>query len=89
VRLIAGGFYASIGVRLLGDPGNLGFVVEDDGAGFDTSTLTYGTGLQGMADRLSALGGGLDITSRPGAGTTVSGRLPTEELVGGQFRATD
>jgi signal transduction histidine kinase len=67
-------------IRLLGDDGNLAFVVEDDGAGFDTSTLSYGTGLQGMADRLSALGGGLDIASRPGAGTTVSGRLPTTAL---------
>ena len=36
----------------------------------------YGTGLQGIADRLGALDGELEITSRPGSGTTVRGRLP-------------
>jgi signal transduction histidine kinase len=28
-----------------------------------------------MADRLAAVGGELEVRSRPGAGTTVSGRL--------------
>ena len=31
--------------------------VRDDGRGFDTAGTTYGTGLQGMADRLEAVGG--------------------------------
>ena len=31
-----------------------------------------------MADRLAALGGELHVTSTPGAGTTIEGRLPTE-----------
>ena len=35
-----------------------------------------GTGLQGMADRLAALGGTLRIRSQPGHGTTLTGRLP-------------
>ena len=36
----------------------------------------YGTGLQGMADRLDALGGSLEVRSAPGEGTTVAGRVP-------------
>jgi hypothetical protein len=40
--------------------------------------IGYGTGLQGMADRLAALGGELEIASTPGAGTLVAGRSPAE-----------
>jgi signal transduction histidine kinase len=61
-------------VRLWQDDGVLSFAVTDDGNGFDTSQTGYGTGLQGMADRLSALGGSLEVASSPGAGTTVTGR---------------
>jgi signal transduction histidine kinase len=35
-----------------------------------------GSGLRNMADRLAALGGRLEVRSAPGAGTTVTGRLP-------------
>jgi signal transduction histidine kinase len=56
--------------------GHLRFTVTDDGAGFDTATTGYGTGLQGMADRLDSIGGTLRITSTPGAGTSVSGIVP-------------
>jgi signal transduction histidine kinase len=63
-------------VTLSEEQGSLTFTVTDDGAGFDTSTTSYGTGLQGMADRLAAQGGTLEVTSAPGQGTTVRGRLP-------------
>jgi signal transduction histidine kinase len=63
-------------VRLGADDGALVFEVVDDGSGFDTATTSYGTGLQGIADRLAALGGTLDVRSRPGAGTTIVGRVP-------------
>ena len=53
--------------------GSLQFTIADDGAGFDTEANRGGTGLQGMADRLAALGGTLHIRSQPGRGTTVSG----------------
>jgi signal transduction histidine kinase len=56
--------------------GSLEFAVADDGRGFDPGVTGYGTGLQGIADRLGALDGELEITSRPGSGTTVRGRLP-------------
>jgi signal transduction histidine kinase len=53
------------------------FTVIDDGKGFDPATTPKGTGLQGMADRLGALGGTIDITSAPGHGTRLTGRVPT------------
>ena len=56
--------------------GDLRFAVSDDGRGFDASAGTYGTGLQGIADRLAAIGGTLDVSSEPGQGTTVVGRVP-------------
>jgi signal transduction histidine kinase len=67
-------------VRLSQTDGHLTFEVEDDGAGFDASNTSYGTGLQGMADRLSALGGNLDVRSEPGSGTRVTGRLPVARI---------
>jgi len=62
----------------------LEFWVTDDGvgfdAGFDAGSASDGTGLQGMADRLAAFGGALEIRSEPGHGTTVTGRLPVRSL---------
>jgi signal transduction histidine kinase len=57
--------------------GELRFSVTDDGRGFDPAATGYGTGLQGIADRLAATGGELAVTSRPGAGTTIRGNIPT------------
>jgi signal transduction histidine kinase len=57
--------------------GHLRFAVVDDGTGFDTAETSYGTGVQGMADRLDAIGGALQVVSRKGVGTTVEGQIPT------------
>jgi signal transduction histidine kinase len=65
-------------VRLAVDEPWLTFGVEDDGTGFDPAQTKLGTGLQGMSDRLEALGGSLEIRSEPGRGTTIAGRLPME-----------
>jgi signal transduction histidine kinase len=67
-------------VRLAASGHDLRFEVTDDGAGFDPRSRGYGTGLQGMADRLHAHGGSLDVRSAPGAGTTIAGRLPCRVL---------
>jgi signal transduction histidine kinase len=63
-------------VRLSQRDGHVEFAVDDDGRGFDAGATSYGTGLQGMADRLDAIGGELLVESHPGAGSTVSGRVP-------------
>jgi signal transduction histidine kinase len=67
-------------VRLAVSGPDLEFTVTDDGAGFDPDSNAYGTGLQGMADRLHAHGGSLLVRSQPGHGTTVTGRLPVPAL---------
>jgi signal transduction histidine kinase len=52
-------------------------VIEDDGDGFDPRTTREdGVGLLGMRERLALLDGGLQIESRPGAGTTVVAEVP-------------
>jgi signal transduction histidine kinase len=63
-------------VRVSQQDGHVAFAVEDDGRGFDATATSYGTGLQGMADRLDAVGGDLLVESSPGAGATVTGRIP-------------
>ncbi|MGH2629641.1 MAG: histidine kinase [Actinomycetota bacterium] len=63
-------------VRLVVGDRALHFEVADDGRGFDATGTSFGTGLLGIVDRLSALGGEVEIASTPGSGTTVRGRLP-------------
>jgi signal transduction histidine kinase len=65
-----------VDVELRAADGHLDFEVADDGRGFDPSATGYGTGLQGIADRLGALDGSLLVDSAPGEGTRVTGRLP-------------
>jgi signal transduction histidine kinase len=66
---------SSATVTLTQSNGHLTFEVADDGSGFDPEAVRSGTGLQGIADRLSALHGELTILSEPGAGTRVRGRI--------------
>ena len=72
-------------VRIGREDGRLRFEVADDGRGFDVEATTQGTGLQGMADRLDALGGGFEVRSTPGSGTTISGSLTLRESHAGQL----
>jgi signal transduction histidine kinase len=60
--------------------GALTFDVTDDGRGFDPAATGYGTGMQGMADRLDAIGGTLEVRSEPGGGTRVAGSVPAAEV---------
>ncbi|HSV39810.1 MAG TPA: HAMP domain-containing protein [Nocardioidaceae bacterium] len=56
--------------------GHLLFEVSDDGRGFDRASVNGSAGLQNMTDRITALGGRLQIRSEPGTGTTVEGAIP-------------
>ena len=48
--------------------------VADDGVG--GADATRGSGLRGLADRVEALGGRLDVSSPEGSGTTLRATLP-------------
>jgi signal transduction histidine kinase len=63
-------------VSLSEGEGVVRFSVTDDGAGFDPEVTGYGTGLQGIADRLASLDGAVDVVSAPGEGTSLRGRIP-------------
>jgi len=67
-----------VAVTIEANDSQLTFSVHDDGRGFDPSAPTTGTGLANLADRLDVLGGTLTVESRPGSGTTITGRLPAQ-----------
>ena len=56
-------------------PDEVEVLVEDDGGGFDTGKGSSGYGLIGMRERAELLGGVVEVTSVPGAGTRVLARL--------------
>ena len=78
---------SQVWVRLEGDANQVSLSVEDDGQGFDMEAVKRGSnhapgiGLLGMQERLELLGGGLEITSRPGRGTRLVARIPWRELL--------
>jgi signal transduction histidine kinase len=65
-----------VALRLDGDGSEVRFSVRDDGAGAPDGEITPGVGVTNMRDRLSTVGGGVRISSTPGVGTTVFGRVP-------------
>ena len=73
---------SSAEIRLACPDHHLNFTISDDGAGFDPATARQGSGLQGMADRLAALGGTFEVRSAPGHGTTLTGQLPVPVQAG-------
>ena len=55
----------------------LDLLIRDDGVG--GADTAGGSGLIGLADRVSALGGTLEVDSPPGVGTTLRVTLPIAE----------
>lgn len=73
---------ATVAVRALAQDGRLRVIVEDDGPGFDPSSLPEGHGLQLLKARLAMVFGdraALGIESRPGR-TAVALDLPVETM---------
>ncbi|HEX5117701.1 MAG TPA: ATP-binding protein [Pseudonocardiaceae bacterium] len=68
-------------------------VVEDDGCGFDPSTLATGPrsglGLTGIVARAQHLGADLQVESTPGWGTRVRAHIPYERTDTGEARHSD
>ena len=65
-------------VDVAGEAGALVVTVADDGAG--GADEGKGSGLRGLADRVIAVGGRLEVTSPPGEGTRLRARLPAQVL---------
>jgi PAS domain S-box-containing protein len=61
-------------IRVVGRGDDVLVEVTDDGVGGADSA--NGSGIRGLADRVEALGGRLDLTSPAGAGTTLRAELP-------------
>jgi two-component system sensor histidine kinase UhpB len=57
--------------------GKLLIRIEDDGAGFDASSMMSGLGLLGMRERIEGLGGMFSIASTQGNGTLISAAVPS------------
>ena len=67
----------SVSIIVLDAEGAVRTVIEDDGVGFDPSTVRDGAlGLVGMRERVSLLGGRFEVESARGAGTTLIIELP-------------
>ena len=79
---------SAVRISLAGDQRQVMFTVTDDGPGFDPAVSTAGSGLRNMSDRLAALGGSCQVDSRPGRGTTVTGRIGFGDTVGGSGGGT-
>ena len=65
-----------VSVRLAFRPAELVLTVADDGGGFDPDAPRDGYGLDGMAARVSEVGGRFELRSRTGTGTTLTAALP-------------
>ncbi|AKS36714.1 ATP-binding protein [Mycolicibacterium goodii] len=65
---------SEVSVRAAADDDELAVSVSDDGIGGAVSG--GGSGLIGLKDRVEALSGRLQVSSPPGAGTTLSVRIP-------------
>ena len=63
-------------VRVAANPSKLVVEIADDGVG--GANPTGGSGLRGLADRVEALGGRLQVSSAPGAGTVITAELPLD-----------
>ena len=76
----------TVRIRMRADSERFQAVVEDDGIGFDPSTIRQATdgkiplGLLGMKERASLLGGTLDVRSSTRGGTTVVLDIPLAEV---------
>ena len=78
----------NVRIELLLEQSVVKLTVADDGSGFDSEEalgrrrLGSGVGLAGMQERVSMIGGTLDIISEPGGGTELRITVPLPEGMG-------
>ncbi|MEA3187005.1 MAG: hypothetical protein QOD99_835 [Chthoniobacter sp.] len=74
---------ATVAVELRAEPHRLWLVVHDDGVGFDKDAMQQraarggSIGLLSMNERVSLLGGEMEVSSAPGRGTEIRAWFPT------------
>jgi signal transduction histidine kinase len=83
-------------VEIAAANGQVMLEIEDDGQGFDPSSVVprpgdlRGLGLLGMRERVELFGGSVTINSKPGRGTHVAIRVPLpQDLANGQDPSPD
>jgi PAS domain S-box-containing protein len=69
---------SAVRVRVAAADGSVAVEVSDDGIG--GADPSAGSGLRGLADRVEALGGRLEVMSSPGAGTSLRARIPAQPI---------
>jgi signal transduction histidine kinase len=62
--------------QLVTQEGALKLQIQDNGKGFDPGQNSTGFGLQGMKERVMALGGQFQLSSQPGEGCQISVKIP-------------
>ncbi|HEX5066215.1 MAG TPA: sensor histidine kinase [Myxococcota bacterium] len=68
-----------VGIALSAADGAMSVEISDDGAGFDAQAAQARSsrwGMTTMRERAEAVGGAIDIASRPGSGTVLRARVP-------------
>jgi two-component system sensor histidine kinase UhpB len=66
----------SVDIRLALEGSVIRLEIRDDGRGFEPDRVSRGMGLNGMRERVEALGGEFSIESASGAGVRVLIRVP-------------
>jgi signal transduction histidine kinase len=71
----------TVNVSVTKQDGTLRIAIEDDGVGISSTTNPQrrSYGMAGMRERISALGGTLNVSSRKGQGTKISAAVPLSE----------
>ncbi|GAA6621866.1 sensor histidine kinase [Scytonema sp. NUACC26] len=69
----------AVEIKINAIPHGVQLVVTDNGKGFKTDTSSKGFGLQGMAERVAALGGRFDIYTEPEKGCQICVELPLQQ----------
>lgn len=69
----------AVSIQIQSTEQGLSLALQDNGTGFQVGANRAGFGLQGMRERVAALGGTLSILSEPGAGCCISLSLPLSD----------